>query len=199
LPKETFAKLPDEKKDRIFGAAVKEFSVRRFSEASLNQIMKAAGIPWGSFYQYFEDKRDLFAYTLSRISEELGEMEAQKRANSGEGDALAQFSAKLASTIELNARKPEYAQIAMVQARESDPFVKRHYELQEDHKRMAAKLFERDKERGLIREDVDAEAVIDMVYILSKETFLAIGLDADAYQKKMDAFIKVIREGIRRS
>ena len=64
MPKETFYNLSEEKRQRIFQAAVSEFASHKFSEASLNRIVKAAKIPWGSFYQYFEDKEDLYLYVI---------------------------------------------------------------------------------------------------------------------------------------
>lgn len=42
-----------------------------FSEASLNQNVRAAKIPWGSFYQYFNDKEDIYLYTGSEKEENL--------------------------------------------------------------------------------------------------------------------------------
>lgn len=42
MPKETFNNLSGNKKRKIFEAAVHEFSTRRFSEASINQIVKTA-------------------------------------------------------------------------------------------------------------------------------------------------------------
>jgi AcrR family transcriptional regulator len=199
VPKDTFYNLSNEKKKRIFDAAVKEFSTRRFSEASLNQIMKAARIPWGSFYQYFNDKTDIFVLVLEKIATEIKAIEQKNMVDYSNCDALTQFANKLASVIELNNSKPEYVRITMIQSKESDPFVKKFFELQEEHKQAVIKLFERDKQRGLIREDVDAAAVIDMVYLLSKETFSTIGLDGNTYQKRMEAFLRIIREGIKRS
>lgn len=58
----------EEKRQRIFQAAVSEFASHKFSEASLNRIVKAAKIPWGSFYQYFEDKEDLYLYVIKEMS-----------------------------------------------------------------------------------------------------------------------------------
>ena len=57
---ETFLRLPEEKRTRILDAAWQEFTAVPFSGASINQIVHRAGIPRGSFYQYFADKRDLF-------------------------------------------------------------------------------------------------------------------------------------------
>ena len=52
--------LPAEKQEKLLEAATREFSHRPFNEASINQIIKEAGIPRGSFYMYFQDKEDLF-------------------------------------------------------------------------------------------------------------------------------------------
>ncbi|MCR5654257.1 MAG: TetR/AcrR family transcriptional regulator [Lachnospiraceae bacterium] len=61
---ERFERLPQEKKDRILRAAIKEFSRVSFDKASINKIIKDAGIPRGSFYQYFQDKQDLQRYLV---------------------------------------------------------------------------------------------------------------------------------------
>ena len=65
MPKETFYRLPDEKRERIMAAAEREFLENSFEEASINRIIKEAAIPRGSFYQYFEDKKDIFLYIVS--------------------------------------------------------------------------------------------------------------------------------------
>lgn len=64
MPRETFFRLSAEKKSRITDAAGKEFFSKPYSRTSINQIIKDADIPRGSFYQYFEDKKDLFLYVI---------------------------------------------------------------------------------------------------------------------------------------
>lgn len=65
MPKETFMKLPEEKKEKILKAAKKEFARVPFSETSIKNIVEDAGIARGSFYQYFETKEDLLEYIIS--------------------------------------------------------------------------------------------------------------------------------------
>ncbi|AST83727.1 TetR family transcriptional regulator [Latilactobacillus sakei] len=67
MPKKTFFRLPVEKQQRLLKAAHAEFSRVPFNEASVSNIIKAAEIPRGSFYQYFEDKADIFFYDLSLL------------------------------------------------------------------------------------------------------------------------------------
>ena len=65
MPKETFYRLPDEKRERIMAAAEREFLENSFEAASINRIIKEVAIPRGSFYQYFEDKKDIFLYIVN--------------------------------------------------------------------------------------------------------------------------------------
>src|SRR5690554_2088761 len=64
MPKETFFNLPEEKRERIMEAAINEFATHPFHQARVTVIAEEAGIAKGSFYQYFEDKKDLFKYLM---------------------------------------------------------------------------------------------------------------------------------------
>jgi len=66
MPKQTFFNLSKEKRETIITAALKEFARVPFSEASIANIVKDADISRGSFYQYFDDKDDLFFYLLDK-------------------------------------------------------------------------------------------------------------------------------------
>jgi AcrR family transcriptional regulator len=68
VPKPTFFNLPKEKQDILMNVAKKEFSRVPLYEASISNIIKEAGIPRGSFYQYFDDKEDVFFYLLDVYS-----------------------------------------------------------------------------------------------------------------------------------
>lgn len=69
MPKSTFFNLPKEKMDRIIEIAVKEFKEYSYENASINRIVENAEISKGSFYQYFEDKKDLYKYILEKLEE----------------------------------------------------------------------------------------------------------------------------------
>ncbi|MEH7387706.1 TetR/AcrR family transcriptional regulator [Bacillus sp. JJ1521] len=70
MPKLTFFNLPEDKKHTLIEAARKEFSSVPLSDASISNIIKSAGIPRGSFYQYFEDKEDAFFFLLGEFAKE---------------------------------------------------------------------------------------------------------------------------------
>ena len=62
MPTGTFFRLPEEKRMRLMESAWEEFTHISYADVSINKIIQAAGIPRGSFYQYFDGKEDLFFY-----------------------------------------------------------------------------------------------------------------------------------------
>jgi AcrR family transcriptional regulator len=68
MPKATFFNLPTAKRERIIAIAVDEFAENDYDRASISKIVAQVGIAKGSFYQYFEDKADLYHYLLAEGS-----------------------------------------------------------------------------------------------------------------------------------
>lgn len=71
MPRPRFARLSDQKRERILEAAAKEFAAHGYAGASMNKILDDAGISKGAAYYYFDDKADLFATTVRHYAEEL--------------------------------------------------------------------------------------------------------------------------------
>jgi AcrR family transcriptional regulator len=65
MPTSTFFALPAERRERLVQEAIVEFSERPFAQASLSQIAQRSRIAKGSFYQYFEDKLDLYRWLVT--------------------------------------------------------------------------------------------------------------------------------------
>jgi AcrR family transcriptional regulator len=64
VPKQTFFNLQHDKRKKLIESAEIEFTRVPLFEASIANIIKMAGISRGSFYQYFEDKEDLYFFLL---------------------------------------------------------------------------------------------------------------------------------------
>jgi AcrR family transcriptional regulator len=58
--KNTFLKLPDEKRLFILNAAAEIFASEGYHHASISDICKNAGISNGALYKYFKNKEDMF-------------------------------------------------------------------------------------------------------------------------------------------
>lgn len=62
MPTVTWARVDPARRAAIVEAAEAEFGAHGFSNGSLNVIARRAGVAKGSLFQYFADKRDLYAY-----------------------------------------------------------------------------------------------------------------------------------------
>lgn len=62
----TFTNLEKRKQNKIFRAALKEFSEKGYAGASINRIVADLGIAKGSIFQYFGDKEGLFTFVFLR-------------------------------------------------------------------------------------------------------------------------------------
>lgn len=65
MPNKTFEALSAEKKEAVIQAALKEFTTHDYVSASLNNIIHDIGIAKGSFYRYFDNKKELYDYLIS--------------------------------------------------------------------------------------------------------------------------------------
>lgn len=100
MPSERFLNLPEEKKKRIITASLKEFARVSYDEISINRIIQDAEIPRGSFYQYFEDKKDLQTFLLGGFRNRLKE-EVQIYLDEEKGDMFSFFKDSLTEIVKV--------------------------------------------------------------------------------------------------
>ncbi|MBI1792846.1 MAG: TetR/AcrR family transcriptional regulator [Chloroflexi bacterium] len=112
MPKQTFLNLPEEKRETIINAAVEEFAQYGLENASTNRIVKNSGIAKGSFYQYFEDKQDVFMYLLSTIEREEMEFFKGKHPPSSNMDTFHYFRWMVKTGMEFGLAHPRAIQAA---------------------------------------------------------------------------------------
>jgi AcrR family transcriptional regulator len=110
MPKQTFFNLPDEKREVIINAAVDEFAEFGLENASTNRIVANSGISKGSFYQYFEDKQDVFMFLLSLLEQEKMEFFKDKRPPSKNMDTFEYFRWMIKTGMEFDSAHPRMTQ-----------------------------------------------------------------------------------------
>lgn len=69
MPKDTFFNLSKEKQENVIRSAVSEFLRYGFEKGNVGNIAKNAGVAKGSLYQYFENKKELFLYSVHWTSD----------------------------------------------------------------------------------------------------------------------------------
>ena len=70
MPNQTFFNLPENKRKRLTEVAIAEFATHDYTNASISRIVADAKIAKGSFYQYFQDKKDLYLHLVELASQE---------------------------------------------------------------------------------------------------------------------------------
>ena len=92
MPSERFYRLSKEKQMAIWKASMQEFASVPYEKVSINKIIRSAGISRGSFYTYFEDKRDLWSFLLEDTSAKWKEF-CLDRLDKTDGDVFSMMEA----------------------------------------------------------------------------------------------------------
>lgn len=196
MPTNTYFNLAADKQKRIFTAAIQEFSARRFSEASINQIIKEAGISRGSFYQYFEGKEDLYLHVLAEIGKE--KMAAAFAQPPDDADFFTAFYLLVKNIMAWAREHPLYYRIGMLMEMDDSEVITKLVARVPDAWAQFRSLVDRDKELGRIRPDVDSDLVIQILYNqnmqLLKEYYR--NGDEETLLRRVKDMLKIIKGGI---
>ncbi len=193
MPKNTFYNLSDEKKRRIFDAALQEFSTKSFREASLNQIIKNADIPKGSFYQYFENKEEIYSHMIEVILKEKAEILNQVKKVDPNSDVFEVIMHSTREFFEQGRERPGYVEAGMRMQLDNNEIIKK---IHKSSIEKFIRMLERDKERGLIKPEVDSELVINLISTFSLHEYYRNGSDKERYLRNLCDAIKIIKEGV---
>lgn len=71
MPKKTFYNLSEDKKTRIIDAAYSEFIEKPYKKVNIRSLSARAQINVASFYQYFDDKEDLYLHLACMINDKI--------------------------------------------------------------------------------------------------------------------------------
>lgn len=204
MPKQTFFNLSEEKRSKIKSAALEEFSKYSFSKSSINRIVAKAGIPKGSFYQYFEDKLDLYRYILHSIAEEKITYIQKYTEELSSGDFFDYLKATYASGIAFAIDYPVYAKIGIFLLKEDETTQQMIYgDLLSSGEAYVKDMIQKGQENGSIRKDISADFVafiINKLNLVSTEYLKSKTFD-DTFYKNYESFsqsiIDLIKNGIK--
>ncbi len=107
MPKETFYNLPDHKRRNIEKTAIKEFAEYGYDKASVTRMVENCSIAKGSFYQYFDDKKDLYFYLVARVAQKKAEALAPVMERSQEYDFFGLIRKLFLEGLRFAANNPE--------------------------------------------------------------------------------------------
>lgn len=169
MPKETFFNLPEQKRLSIEKAAINEFVDYNFSSASINRIIEKCRIPKGSFYQYFEDKKDLYKHILKLITRKKIEYMSPEIANPENLDLFTLLRELYVAGLNFAKDNPRFVSIGNKFLTEKGSGI--YEEVISENLATADNLFdlllEKAVQKGEIRKDIDLKLVSHLISALN--------------------------------
>lgn len=169
MPLDTFHNLPEGKRSSITEVLLEEFGGTPYNEVSVNRIVHKAGISKGSFYQYFEDKKDCYMYLVHRA---LAEKTAFHRSLTvpGEMGLFPRLRWILEQSLEFQFSSPLLSRVLYRALKDQLPFQDEILQVVREGSRsyfsgeVTAAIA-----RGELREDVDPDLAVFMLSTLFNE------------------------------
>jgi AcrR family transcriptional regulator len=212
MPKQTFLNLPAEKRETIMNAAVEEFAEYGLENASTNRIVKNSGIAKGSFYQYFEDKQDVFMHMLEVIEQKEMEFFKNQHPPDHNMDIFHYFSWMIKRGMEFGLAHPRAIQAAWrVLLGEGLYYGKNLAGYREKTKQALTMIITQAIERGEVDPSVDVELAVMIMetwsnaittYVLNegmKKKDVLKWMRSRKTQETIDKLLYVMEYGLRKT
>lgn len=163
MPKNTFFNLDIKKQKKIIESSMSEFSSKIYEQVNISDIIKKSDIPRGSFYQYFEDKKDLYLYLIDIIKnkkmEYLGNIYQESK-----GPFLDIVEKLFDQGIKFAIDHPDYVRIYDLLVNNKNEI---YHQLIKDSMVYAndyySDLINIDKAKGLLREDINTSTLANII------------------------------------
>ncbi len=201
MPKETFNNLKNEKKELIIQATIKELSQHPYEHINLANIIRDAKIPRGSFYQYFEDKDDLYMFFILHVAEVKGSFFSDVFDLSSEMPFLERFKKLYLRGFLFAHAYPDLVKAGQFLTSSS---LFKNSDLYKNSYVGGLQFFEhlikKDQDLGIIRHDLDAKfmskALLNYLNTISPDFYINSSSHMDEIEHNVDQIIAILQKGI---
>lgn len=206
MPTQTFFNLPEDKRDKIIEAAIGEFAAGYFDSVSVASIVRKADIPRGSFYQYFDDLKDLYKYLFEVIANrKVGYMQDVLE---GHSDALKTIRELFVAGLEFAADHPAMAAMGTNFFRE-DPGLRQ--EIMGEYGDISRGILHEILAEGQRRGEINAEVDVQMAALALQTLSIAITdqhiesiddddadpfADGEGYMGQIESMLFILERGL---
>ncbi len=205
MPKQTFFNLDKAKQQRILDCAIDEFASHSYEHVKLSNIIKKADIPRGSFYQYFDDKFDLYNYIFDVFKDLKLSYLSDAMKNPTEMPFLELLRELYMLGIRFAMDHPKLVKMTShLLALRNDLYQRIIKDNLDVAVKMYVDLIELDKTRGRIRPEVDSETLARLVVDLTTNVSIE-GLDPERKEfnykqmlERITHIINIIGDGVRK-
>lgn len=193
MPTSTFFNLPEDKKNKILKAANKEFERVPIEQVSIKNIVESAEIARGSFYQYFEDKEDLFQYIMSAKMENMQNklIEMIEHENGNIINIFINMYEYLIKIVKIKKNNKFFKQIfENVKTSDNLMFIKKE-EINKNLEQTLYNLYDRNKDILNIKNEEEFKLVIEMLFAITRRR-IVVSLKYKDLEKARETYLKEI-------
>jgi AcrR family transcriptional regulator len=214
LPKQTFFNLAEDKRQAITDIAIEEFANNDYKSASISRIVAEAGIAKGSFYQYFEDKKELYLYLIDLGSQEKARfLESHPLPEPGMG-TFAYLRWLFSVGVRFELTNSRLARVAYRAYYDDRPFFdEAMQQAEEQASTFARQLLQQGIANGDLRADMDVKSAVFLFNLiileLGKYILARLDIDPDELDEKgamlfesdeakkiFDSFLDILENGM---
>lgn len=215
MPKPTFFNLAEKKRQNITELAIAEFASADYDNASISNIVKQAKIAKGSFYQYFENKEDLYLYLIEAASRQRIDFIQASQSSAQFSDFFAELRWFFVTSTKFSAQYPQLSQI-LNRAVYGDSPVKEAvlHKIRAAGKKPIQDLVDKGIVKGDLRPTLDPDLATFLIlsagnslrYFIPEKLSIdtrklaegsAIEVDMQAVERIFDELIEILKRGMR--
>jgi len=208
MPHQTFFNLDTAKREKIINAAIDEFAENTLETASVAAIVSKAGIPRGSFYQYFDGLEDIYEFIIEYIGEKKLEYLAPTMKKVDANDPFDVLRETYKTAVKFTRDQPKYAAITNQVSKESENTKSAIIKRQKEKGRAALEqMLKKGQEKGFIDKSIDIKvatfiitasnaALID--YTLGQLDEKDLDSKFDYILEQVNQVLYILENGLRR-
>jgi AcrR family transcriptional regulator len=186
----------------IIDAAFMEFSGRGYHQTGISHIAKRLGIGHGTFYRYFENKRDILEHVIDGVCEKIRLAMAEANAPTA-SRTLEDYEGQLArlgvSLSKILHETPGLFRILLLEATSIDPeMTRRITDFFDWCASQVEAYFENGMQQGFLRSDLDKQATAHvLVGMIFSTILMTINAGDQDLLKRMNAAVRrILLDGI---
>ena len=172
MPKQTFFNLPEVKRQAIINIAIEEFAENDYQAGSISRIVARAGIAKGSFYQYFEDKKDLYLYLLDLSAQQKKEFLDQTPPPDPQMGTFDYLRWLFSAAVQFEFSNPRLSSVAYRAYYGNTPFLE---EMRGQAKQAMGEFVEQLIRQGIENGDLDPKLDVEAAVFIFNVIFMELG------------------------
>jgi TetR/AcrR family transcriptional regulator len=195
-----------DREEELLEAALEEFSTNSYEKASLNNIIKRAGISKGTFYYHFQDKQALYLYVLEHAVNAKWEFirdTVQEGGVVADGtDIFELFKLQARAGAQFARAHPQYHMLGKMFAKEkgNDIYAVAKAALGKDGEVPLASMIDSAIDSGVFKERFSRNFIVRVISHMFATFDEVFGdeVDLDMVIKNLDDYVDFMRYGLER-